>query len=252
VRGGSEAYGATTVLDGNLQTYWAPGNGVLDGHLEVVFDSPRTFDVIRLQEPIHMGQRVAQYHVEVQQHDEWTTIVSGTTIGHKKLDRLGEPVTTDRLRLFVDDALAELSWEDVSLARIGSKHDQLDIHSSAQLVITLRGKVRAKYMLNMPSYIVGRSDDCSIVIRSRYLSRHHALLMRDAQGWMIQDLKSTNGVSVNGRDVHFARLTDRDIIGIGEFLCRFSLHKRRETVPMPTSERTDMLQELPDISSLSG
>ena len=147
----------------------------------------------------------------------------------------------------VDDALAELAWEYISLANVGSAQDQLDIHSTAELTVTVRGKARAKYTLNMPSYVIGRSDDCSIVIKSKFLSRHHALLLRDSQGWMILDLKSTNGISVNGRDVNFARLTDRDVIGIGEFLCRFALHKRRETKVLPSDEKTEMLNELPDL-----
>jgi type II secretory pathway predicted ATPase ExeA len=148
----------------------------------------------------------------------------------------------------IDEALVELAWEYVSLANIGSASDQLDIHASALLVLTVRGKVRAKHTLNMPSYIIGRSDDCSIVIRSKYLSRHHALLLRDSEGWMILDLKSTNGISVNGRDVNFARLDDRDIIGIGEYLCRFSLHRRRETQMLSNVQKTELLNELPDLT----
>ena len=148
----------------------------------------------------------------------------------------------------IDDALQELAWEDVSPARGGSDLDELEIHATARLAVTKRGKLRGEYVLNMPSYVIGRSDDCSIVIRSRYLSRHHALLSRDATGWMILDLRSTNGITINGRKTQFARLTDRDIIGIGEFLCRFSLHKRQETKPLPSNEQTEFLNELPDLS----
>jgi type II secretory pathway predicted ATPase ExeA len=147
----------------------------------------------------------------------------------------------------IDDALGELAWEYASIASTSSTQDQLDIHSTAYLTVTVRGKVRAKYTLNMPSYVVGRSNDCSIVLHSKFLSRHHALLLRDTQGWMILDLKSLNGVSVNGRKVNFARLTDRDVIGIGEFLCRFALHKRQETKVLPKEEKTKPLNELPDL-----
>jgi hypothetical protein len=54
-----------------------------------------------------MGQRVARYRIEAWQDGAWQTVSQGTTIGHKKLDRLPEPVTTSRLRLVVEDALAE-------------------------------------------------------------------------------------------------------------------------------------------------
>ena len=99
-----------------------------------------------------------------------------------------------------------------------------------------------------PSYVLGRSSDCSIVIRSRYLSRHHALLARDSNGWMILDLRSTNGISVNGRQVNFARLSDRDIISIGEFLVQFYAHKPRTTKKLPDDDSTVLANELPDLT----
>jgi pSer/pThr/pTyr-binding forkhead associated (FHA) protein len=74
------------------------------------------------------------------------------------------------------------------------------------------------------------------------------MLSRDIDGWMILDLRSTNGITVNGRDVQFARLSDRDIIGIGEYLIRFSLHKRKETERLSKEEKTSLLNELPDLS----
>ena len=111
-----------------------------------------------------------------------------------------------------------------------------------------RGKNKGEYVLNMPSYIIGRSDDCSIVIKSKFLSRHHALLSRDANGWMILDLRSTNGIAVNGRKVNFARLTDRDIIGIGEYLVRFSVHKPTQTEQLSADQQSELLNELPDLA----
>ena len=148
----------------------------------------------------------------------------------------------------IDDALEELAWEDVSPARGATPMDQLDIYATANLVVSKRGKQRGEYVLNMPSYVIGRSDDCSIVIRSKFLSRHHALLVRDASGWMILDLRSTNGVSVNGRQVKFARLSDRDIIGIGEYLIRFSVHKPEETQILSDEDGAEDLNELPDLA----
>jgi pSer/pThr/pTyr-binding forkhead associated (FHA) protein len=74
----------------------------------------------------------------------------------------------------------------------------------------------------MPSYVVGRSEDCSIVIRSKFLSRHHALISNDSRGWSIADLNSTNGLQVNGRQVKMWRLKDGDVVDIGECQLRFT------------------------------
>jgi pSer/pThr/pTyr-binding forkhead associated (FHA) protein len=148
----------------------------------------------------------------------------------------------------IDDALEELAWEDAPPAKAAAALDQLEVHATARLTVTKRGRRRGEYLLNTPSYVIGRSSDCSIVFQSKYLSRHHALLSRDKDGWMILDLRSTNGLTVNGRDVKFARLSDRDIIGIGEYLIRFSVHKRQETERISDEEKTKLLNELPDLT----
>jgi pSer/pThr/pTyr-binding forkhead associated (FHA) protein len=48
---------------------------------------------------------------------------------------------------------------------------------------------------------IGRSRDCDIVLDDSNVSRRHAEITPGGQGWRIQDLGSTNGVRVNGRQV---------------------------------------------------
>jgi hypothetical protein len=49
--------------------------------------------------------------------------------------------------------------------------------------------------------LIGRSRECDIVIDDTNVSRRHAELSPGGNGWRIQDLGSTNGVRVNGRQV---------------------------------------------------
>jgi hypothetical protein len=49
--------------------------------------------------------------------------------------------------------------------------------------------------------LIGRSRDADIVLDDSNVSRRHAELSPSGQGWLIQDLGSTNGVRVNGRQV---------------------------------------------------
>src|SRR5690606_27110585 len=119
---GGGGYGAEKVLDGDPDTYWAPGDE--EAWLELELGAPGTFNVVRLQEPIAMGQRVAGYRVDVQRNGAWETVIRGTTIGYKKLDRLEEPISTDRVRIVIEDAL--------SLPLLAETGLYLDPHAASQ------------------------------------------------------------------------------------------------------------------------
>lgn len=49
--------------------------------------------------------------------------------------------------------------------------------------------------------VLGRSRECDVMLDDGGISRRHAMIRRDAGGWQIEDLGSTNGLRVNGRRV---------------------------------------------------
>ncbi|HEY6779711.1 MAG TPA: FHA domain-containing protein, partial [Thermoleophilaceae bacterium] len=63
--------------------------------------------------------------------------------------------------------------------------------------------------------VLGRSRDCDVVVADPNVSRRHAELHRDEQGWSLVDLGSTNGIKLNGRRVDHAPLRDGDRITLG-------------------------------------
>ncbi|HEY3282906.1 MAG TPA: alpha-L-fucosidase [Armatimonadota bacterium] len=104
-RGGSTRFGAGKALDGRQDTYWSTDDGVTTGWLEVDLGKPTQFNVSCLQEAIALGQRVSAYHLEYLDGSAWKTLASGTTIGHKKLDRF-PTVTAQKVRVSIDAARA--------------------------------------------------------------------------------------------------------------------------------------------------
>jgi len=71
---------------------------------------------------------------------------------------------------------------------------------------------------------IGRSHACEIVIDDPGVSRRHAAIARGRDGWVLDDLGSTNGSSVNGAPVDGSRaLADGDEIELGSATLRFEL-----------------------------
>jgi alpha-L-fucosidase len=56
-----------------------------------------------LQEPIHLGQRIAEFVIEARIGGEWESIARGTTIGYKRLLRI-PMVAADRVRIVIQRA----------------------------------------------------------------------------------------------------------------------------------------------------
>ncbi len=67
---------------------------------------------------------------------------------------------------------------------------------------------------------IGRSNENDIVLNDFSVSRRHALLKREPEGWVVYDNQSTNGVKVNERLVPRSVVVDGDQLSIGTFQLR--------------------------------
>lgn len=55
--------------------------------------------------------------------------------------------------------------------------------------------------LKRGTYIIGRDEDCDIVLPSPLVSRHHARITSEDDGFAIEDLGSTAGTVINGKQL---------------------------------------------------
>lgn len=106
---------AACMLDNDRKTYWAAPDGKLAATLELTLPEARKFSVIRLREPIQLGQRIRKFAVDVRENGAWSEwIKDGSTVGPHTLLR-GKPVTADAVRVRITDAGACPCLSEVSL-----------------------------------------------------------------------------------------------------------------------------------------
>ena len=70
-----------------------------------------------------------------------------------------------------------------------------------RLVITSGAKEGLELDLPNELLTIGRSGESGLVIRDDYTSTHHARLLLWSEGWVVQDLDSTNGTYLAGQRV---------------------------------------------------
>jgi len=93
-----EGSSPTNAVDGNPSTFWLPATTTPT--LEVDLKRPTTVNIVATQEFIAEGQHIEAYCVDALVNGSWQEVHRGTTVGHKKLDRIA-PVTATRFRLRV-------------------------------------------------------------------------------------------------------------------------------------------------------
>lgn len=99
---------------------------------------------------------------------------------------------------------------------------RLDVRGAAHLVITQGEGVGRQVNMKDTPLIVGRSSDCDMRLLNRAVSRLHCRVWKDATGFWLRDLNSTNKTYLNDRSVVEARLKDGDFITVGGTVMQFS------------------------------
>ncbi|AYW76848.1 MAG: FHA domain-containing protein [Propionibacterium acidifaciens] len=103
-----------------------------------------------------------------------------------------------------------------------SAEDSAAVHAlpagHALLVVTRGPDVGARYLLDQPVTLAGRSPDCDIFLDDITVSRHHAKFTMGEEGVTITDLGSLNGTYVNRTLVDgSALLRPGEEVQIGKF-----------------------------------
>lgn len=58
-----------------------------------------------------------------------------------------------------------------------------------------------RWIIANPEFLIGRGNDCDIVLPERQVSRYHVKIRREDGGFWLDDLDSKNGTHLNGEQV---------------------------------------------------
>jgi Protein of unknown function (DUF3662)/FHA domain len=95
------------------------------------------------------------------------------------------------------------------------------IRPSPRALLLLEGR---RLLVAPGGALIGRSRECDIALQDTGVSRRHAQIRGGGEGWTIEDLHSTNGVRVNGAQIHGVHpLRSGDRIGMGSTEIVFEL-----------------------------
>ncbi|MBA2114951.1 FHA domain-containing protein [Bremerella alba] len=98
-------------------------------------------------------------------------------------------------------------------------------------------------------FIIGRNATCNLTVESGRVSREHAEVVRHGSGYLIRDLRSTNGVYINGEQIDEHVMVDGDTVSIADF--EFDFHcpasaTTRQTVTLAMEDRAQAARPVQD------
>ena len=113
----------------------------------------------------------------------------------------------------------------------------------AALLLWMEGEeIKGRWTLAKPATSIGRWEDNDVVVDDRWVSRYHAQIHREDEGYVIQDLSSKNGTFVNGRRIAAPTpLADGDEIQVTP-LIKLTFVDYGSTAPLPVETQAPGLE----------
>ncbi len=104
-----------------------------------------------------------------------------------------------------------------------------------------------RYPLGETPIVLGRGNDCEILVNDHSVSRRHARIQPGADGYYAVDLQSTNGTYVNDVPASMYKLKDGDYLRVGNCIYRFLMGGNVETEYHEEIYRLTIIDALTDI-----
>jgi type II secretory pathway predicted ATPase ExeA len=146
--------------------------------------------------------------------------------------------------------LPQGTWNDAELGV--TEFQSTDTHTTPTLYVSHEGDTLSELAFDAPRLLIGRSEHNDITIASRFISRHHALLVRHGSSTFLMDLNSSNGTYVNSKRVSNHVLIHEDVIALGNHRIKFNYPHATERGSLDGLEFSDtaIMKTLEDMRKL--
>ena len=136
----------------------------------------------------------------------------------------GWPGVIDRLAMM---ALANTDHIPVQVEHIPKRLKEDDrppnvIAPTPQLILSVNQTAIGRISVDKPRLLIGRNALCDIRIDHEWISRQHAIIIRNKKSTVIVDLGSRNGMYINGKRKKSRVLINNDIVSLGDHRLKFT------------------------------
>jgi DNA-binding winged helix-turn-helix (wHTH) protein len=102
-------------------------------------------------------------------------------------------------------------------------------------------EIRGQWTLEGPVTTIGRWQDNDVVVKDRWVSRHHARILKQNQHYVVEDLDSKNGTFVNGQRITAPTpLADGDVLQVTPRI-KLTFVDYAATAPLPGTAHVQAL-----------
>lgn len=99
--------------------------------------------------------------------------------------------------------------------------------------------------------VIGRLDDCDLVVRDSKISRKHAMIRRQDDGYRLYDLGSSNGCLLNGKRITSnEKLANGDRLRFGSHHYQFLAEDAASPIASSNFEDDDIMATIADIQTV--
>ena len=168
-------------------------DGIRPGHATIIVDQRGvTLDISEQSGEIKLNQR---------------------TVRLKAILRMGDAILIDQIQMMLHAAASRM--RNPPEATKNMSDEQLSIVKKMPAKVYLRGVAGEHFGELIPLYrrlVIGRGEDCDIILKGNEISREHAAIENSSDGVFLRDLGSINGTFVNGNQVRDVVLNPGDQI----------------------------------------